>query len=179
VYARLPGRKVLSFGGYNAANDRGYWTAAKLSAINNAFNTGLISTDKYGAILYDIEYGDTGLLSAFLQSFAIAKAMGFQVIVCVSGPAPFAFADLYTLAKGFVISDDVDIISPMLYASGYESVNDYYGDWAAGGWKGVVKPRIVVSITGYAHRNGGYADAQKWFLTNLNIATNGFITWEE
>lgn len=178
VYDRLPGRKVLSFGGYNSANDRGYWTALKLQDITNAMNTNVISTDKYGSIMYDIEYGDSGLTNNFLASFAAAKAKGFQVIVCISGPAPFALADKNTLMQGVLQSSAVDYVSPMLYASGYETTNDYAGDYVAAGFAGPIKPKVVVSITGAALRNNGYANAQNWFLTNYKITTYGYIVWE-
>ena len=178
IYDRLPGRKVLSFGGYNSANDRGYWTSAKLDAITNAISTNVISTDKYGAILYDIEYGDNGLLNSFLTSFAVAKAKGFQVIVCISGPAPFALGDKNTLMQGILQSTAVDYVSPMLYASGYETTNDYFGDYAGAGFSASIKPKIVVSITGNSFRNNGYADAQNWFMTNLKLPVLGYIVWE-
>jgi hypothetical protein len=70
--------KYILFGG---GNSNGGMTTAGIQSITNAIKRGDINA--HSGIAYD-----TRLARVFVESFAAAKAAGFQVIVIVSHSAP-------------------------------------------------------------------------------------------
>jgi hypothetical protein len=120
VFSSLAGEKYISFGGGNA---NGIMTAAVLQSITDAIMGGLLNA--YSGIAYDVEEGDTGLASAFAETFPAAEAAGFKVLVTVSHSAPYGIDDAAQLMDSFFTNGNIDFISPQLYTSGQESENDY------------------------------------------------------
>jgi hypothetical protein len=173
MMSSLPGKKYLSIGGGNA---NGHLTAARLTALNDAIVRG--DLDDYDGVCYDVEEGDAGMESAFAESFSVAKANGFSVLVTVSHSAPYGFSDKEALMNSFFESDDIDMISPQLYTSGYEAANDYAYTMT---WSEYAKSKaaIVPSIV----RADFYADAQDFFASparsGLSVQTAGYIQWAQ
>jgi hypothetical protein len=172
VYSVLQGEKYISIGG---GNENGYWNQSALALLNDAIVQGDLKF--YEGIVYDIEEGDTGLLSSFRDSFAIAKSHGFKVIVTISHSAPYGFADASELMQGFFVETNIDALSPQLYTTGMEGSNDYSeGNDVA--WTDYYNatPAIVPSLV-----NGGiyFTDAQEYFATNHDIHIQGYIQWTQ
>jgi len=168
VKNRLPGTKYISLGGGNAA---GSWTSGGLSSIDNAINGGQFSG--YGGIVYDIEQGNSGLSSAFQNSFRTAKSKGFKVLVTVSHSAPYGFGDAKTLMEGFFSDGNIDYLSPQLYTSGNEGQNDYTTAQGVG-WGDYKKSRarIIPSIV----RGSLYSSARSYF-SGQGVNITGYIQW--
>uniref|UniRef100_A0A6C0CQ46 DUF5648 domain-containing protein n=1 Tax=viral metagenome TaxID=1070528 RepID=A0A6C0CQ46_9ZZZZ len=165
----IVGQKFLSIGG---GNKYGRFTIASI----NAFNAKIpyIKGDGYTGLCYDIEIGDAGLTQAFLNSFQLARNNGLTVFVTVSYQAPFDVPDAKTqLMPALLASPNVNYISPMLYTSGCELVNNYAGgatEW--GMWKNAVS-KIVVSITSPSL----YQDAVSHF-NSFGITLHGYIVFD-
>jgi hypothetical protein len=170
IYNKLPGAKYISLGGGDAD---GRFTASKVSAITNAINNGKFSG--YSGIVYDIEEGDSGLASAFKDSFAAAKAKGLKVLVTISNSAPYGISDAGSLMRSFLSNSNIDYISPQLYESGEETSNVYA---TSGGvaWteyanaKAIIIPSIVQS--------GLYSSAQNYFA-GKGVTLGGYIQWKQ
>ncbi len=157
IVAKLPTKKYLSFGG---GNHNGFISSATLQSLNTAILAGRLAS--YGGICYDVEEGDSGLATAFAQSFAIAKTAGLSVFVTISHSAPYAVPDKVALMASFFANGDIDIISPQLYTSGYELANDY--TFAGVLWTDYQKSKaaVVVSIV----KGSFYPDAQAYFAVS-------------
>lgn len=170
VYSKLPGMKVISIGGGNA---NGRFTVSTLKSLNDALSSGTLNG--YDGISYDIEEGDTGLESAFADSFSLAKKLGKTVTVTVSHSAPYGIDDAATLMRSFFSNTNIDYLSPQLYTSGTESSNDFstqagvqWTEYAAA--KAAVVPSIV--------RASMYTNAQQTFAS-YGVTTKGYIQWEQ
>jgi hypothetical protein len=163
--------KFISIGGGDATT--GSFTVAVLNSLNNAITSGQLSA--YNGICYDIEVGDSGLATSFANSFSLAKSKGFKVLVTVSHSAPYAIPDAATLMASFFPNTDIDILSPQLYSSGYETANDFTANWAVAwtSWT-AAKAAVVPSIVSYTF----YSTAVSFFAT-YNIATQGYIQWKQ
>lgn len=141
--------------------------------MNSAISSGAFAG--YAGIVYDVEEGDSGLAQAFRESFAAAKAKGFRVLVTVSHSAPYGISDSAALMRSFFPNGDIDLLSPQLYTSGYETANDFttgYGvqwsEYAAA--KATVVPSIVTA---------SLYDSAKTFFASQGVATTGFIQWAQ
>jgi LysM repeat protein len=166
----LPGIKYICMGG---GNSNGAWTVAAVNAVTSAINAG--SFAGYNGIAYDIEEGSAGLESAFQQSFAAAKAKGFQVLVTVSHSAPYGVSDAATLMQSFFANPNIDILSPQLYTTGEETSNQYttsggvtWAQYATA--KAAIAPSIVSANL--------YASAQTYFKEQ-GVTLNGFVQWSQ
>lgn len=170
VLGSLQGKKYISLGG---GNEAGSWSATALSAINDAIAANAFS--EYDGIAYDIEEGDSGLSSAFAQSFAAAKKAGFSVLVTVSHSAPYGISDAYDLMQGFFPDANIDILSPQLYTDGSEPNNDY-ATTAGVTWpmyaaaKAAVVPSTVLA-------NDHYYDTAKAYFAKDGVTIEGAIGW--
>jgi len=174
IYNSLPGKRILSIGGGNAA---GIFTAVAITNLNNAIIAGKLAG--YDGICYDIEEGDSGLASAFAASFAIAKQYNFIVFVTTSHSAPYGITDKVDLMNSFFSNPNIDIISPQLYTSGNEGANDYVWDGTPWSAYATAKAAIVPSIVSASM----YADAQNFFATpsrsGTSFAIQGFVQWTQ
>jgi hypothetical protein len=168
VFSSLTGEKYISFGGGNA---NGIMTAAVLQSITNAIMGGLLNA--YSGIAYDVEEGDTGLASAFAESFAAAKAAGFKVLVTVSHSAPYGIDDAAQLMDSFFTNGNIDFISPQLYTSGTETGNDFaLSGGVAWGRYASSQAAIVPSIVRAAY----YDNAVSTFA-QYGVSIEGFVQW--
>lgn len=143
-----------------------------MNSIKSAIYAG--SFDGYNGIVFDIEEGDAGLLNAFNSCFSAAKSHSLKVLVTVSHSAPYGISDAAFLMRAFFTNSQIDYISPQLYASGYESGNDY-STVAGVNWneyansKAPVIPSIVIS--------NYYNDAENYFR-GQGVETLGYVQWK-
>jgi len=173
VAATLPGDKYLSIGGGNA---NGHLSAERLMKLNAAIEAGELAG--YSGVCYDVEEADGGMAAAFSYSFSVAKANGLKVLVTVSHSAPYAVPDKVLLMASFFNDSNIDFISPQLYTSGQEVVNDYAWDGVEWAEYAKSKAAIVPSIV----RAELFDDAKDFFanqLINANVAILGFIQWAQ
>jgi hypothetical protein len=172
VYASLPGAKYISLGGGAAS---GSWTSAAVQAVTTAINGNKFSA--YSGIVYDIEEGTTGLAQAFAASFAAAKAKGLKVMVTISHSAPYGIKDAATLMNSFFPNSNIDYISPQLYTTGTEKVNDFTANggvpWSAYASSNC-KAKVVPSIPAASM----YSNAKTTFAS-FGVQTAGFIQWQQ
>ena len=174
VYSNLVGLKFISIGG---GNSNGYLTSQVLNQLNNLMTTDSFSA--YDGICYDIEEGDSGLATAFSTSFAIAKSKGLKVLVTVSHSAPYGIGDKIQLMSSFFTNPNIDILSPQLYTSGYETTNDY--SYSGVPWSAYANAAaaIVPSLVSASM----LADAQAFFFdrsrSGTSFAIQGYIQWKQ
>jgi len=168
VVGSLVGTKFISLGGGNA---NGAFKVGSFAAINAAIEGGTFAA--YGGIAYDVEEGDTDLATSFQQSFALAKAKGFQVLVTVSHSAPYGIGDAQALMTAFFADGNVDFLSPQLYTTGTETTNDFA---TSGGvtWPqyATAKAAIIPSIVNASL----YTDAKTTFA-GYGVTTTGYVVW--
>ena len=128
----------------------------------------------YDGICYDVEEGDSGLESAFAQSFAAAKAAGLKVFVTVSHSQPYLISDASSLMQSFFSDGNIDYISPQLYTKGTESSNDY--SFVGTPWTAYAsaKAAIVPSIVCASY----YASAVNYFKSQ-GVTLQGYIEWSQ
>jgi len=168
VMGSLIGKKFISLGG---GNENGRFTAAVLDSITAAITSG--SFAGYDGIAYDVEEGDSGLATAFQDSFVTARQSGFIVLVTVSHSAPYGIADAAQLMQSFFADANIDILSPQLYTSGNESYNDY-STTAGVEWSEYATARAaVVPSVVYAYL---YSSAQEYFA-GQGVSTEGYVQW--
>jgi LysM repeat protein len=171
VVGGLVGTRYLALGG---GTDDGRFTARDLDNIATAITGGQLSA--YEGIAYDIEGGDSGLASAFGQSFATAKAAGLMVLVTVSHTAPCSIADADTLMRAFFPDGNIDFLSPQLYTGGKETANDWaITSGSAITWDQYAAARaaIIPSIVSASL----YPEAQSTFATAYGVTTQGYVVW--
>ncbi|WP_163833784.1 LysM peptidoglycan-binding domain-containing protein [Spartinivicinus ruber] len=168
VYSDLAGKKYISLGG---GNDNGSWTSSSLSSVTDAINNADFS--KYDGIVYDVEVGSAGLETQFEQSFLAAKKQSLSVLVTVSHSAPYGISDAPQLMKSFFSSGNIDMLSPQLYTTGYETENDYavsqgvqWSEYAN------AKAEVVVSIV----KADMYQSAVQ-YLSNVGVDLKGYVVW--
>jgi len=169
---KLKGTKFLAMGG---GNGNGHWTSAILQKITSYCTNGKFAG--YNGIAYDIEEGDSGLASAFANSFSTCKSHGFKILVTVSHAAPYAIPDAQSLMQSLLSNGNIDYFSPQLYTSGTESANDFSVDSSLGiSWSdykstsGKLVPAIVAS---------SYYTSAKNYFAGLGITTIGFVQWSQ
>jgi hypothetical protein len=171
VYSRLPGRKFISLGGGNL---NGRFTCAHLNSIESHITSGAFSA--YQGIVFDIEEGDSGLLSAFNACFQAAKNKGLTVLVTTSHSAPYGFDDAAVLMRSFFQNSNIDYLSPQLYTSGNEASNDYsitanadvhWQEYAS------AKATVIPSIC----KSSYYDDAHNYFRSK-GVTITGYIQWK-
>ena len=167
VYNRLVGEKYICLGGGGKA---GRFDAPSLQAVTTAINDNQFAA--YQGIAYDVESGASGLSTEFQTSFAAAKAKGLKVLVTVSHSAPFGIHDAATLMRSFFVDENIDFLSPQLYTTGKEKMNDY--TFASIPWKeyATAKAAIIPSI---AHASY-YADAITFFQQH-GVSLKGYVRW--
>jgi hypothetical protein len=169
VYSRLPGRKYISLGGGNA---NGRFTWSNLNSIESHINSGAFSA--YQGIVFDIEEGDSGLLSAFNACFQAAKNKGFSVLVTTSHSAPYGIGDAANLMRSFFQNSNIDYLSPQLYSSGYEASNDYSTTFGVQWYEyASAKATVIPSICKYTY----YDDAYNYFRTQ-GVTITGYVQWQ-
>lgn len=170
IKSSLQGSKYIALGG---GNSHGAWTESALTAITDAINAGDFAG--YAGIAYDVEEGDSGLESAFAQSFAAAQMNNYRVLVSVSHSAPYGISDAATLMQSFFANPNIDYLSPQLYTTGTETSNDYA---TSGGvaWSeyATAKAAVVPSIV----QADMYADAQAYFETQ-GVSLSGYVQWSQ
>lgn len=170
----LPGDKYISIGGGNA---NGYLYPSTLVALNTAIEAGDLVA--YQGVCYDVELGDAGMAEDFAASFAVAKDHGFKVLVTISHSAPYGFTDKVALMDSFFKNDNIDMISPQLYTSGFETANDYVWDGVPWSSYAFSKAAIVPSIVTASY----YADAVDFFSdisrSGISFDIAGFIQWKQ
>lgn len=170
VYDSLRGSKFISFGG---GNENGRFSQEGLAGIDAAISSGRVSA--YSGIVYDVEEGDSGLADAFANSFALAKAHGFTVLVTVSHSAPYGISDAGSLMDSFLSSSNIDYISPQLYTTGEEPANDY-ATVQGYAWENYAnsQPAVVVSIA-----NASLYDDAVNFFQGIGVSLSGYIQWQQ
>ena len=81
--------------------------------------------------------------------------------------------------NSLIADANIDILSPQLYSSGYETSNDY--TWSGVPWSSfsTAKAAIVPSIVTASM----YADAQDYFVSptrsGTSITLKGYIQWKQ
>jgi LysM repeat protein len=164
----LVGVKYITLGG---GNENGSFSASALSQIIAAINDGSFAA--YQGIAFDVEEGDSGLVTAFQQAFAAAKAKGFKVLVTVSHSAPYGMADAQAVMSAFFQDSNIDFLSPQLYTSGSETANDW-ATTAGVTWEQYASARAVIipSIVS----PDLYSNAQQ-VLAGYGVTTQGYVVW--
>ena len=170
ILGQLSGTKFISLGGSNSA---GAFTATTLSTITSAIQSGAFA--QYGGLAFDVEIGDSGLTSAFETAFSAARTMNLKVLVMTTHSAPTGISDANALMTDFIASSNIDYLSPQLYTSGYETINDYSTHagilWTAySSAKAAVVPSIVSANL--------YSDAVTT-LGGYGVTCAGFIQWQQ
>jgi len=170
IFGKVPNPSWISLGGGNA---NGAFTASSLNIINTAIQNGQFNN--YRGIVFDIEEGDSGLYSSFAQCFRTAVAKGLGVMVTVSHSAPYGISDAASLMKSLLADPNVKYISPQLYTSGTENVNDFAISqgfpWSAyKNTKAIVIPSIVKS---------SYYPAAQAYFASQGVTTQGYIQWSQ
>jgi len=170
IYDQLPGTKFITIGG---GNQDGAFNAGVLESLNLSIAEGNLQA--YSGIAYDIEEGDSGLADLFAESFKVAKAQGFTVMVTISHSAPYGIPDAASLMQRILADTNVDYISPQLYTTGREPQNDYETiagvDWTI---YAQTNAKIIPSIADASY----YPDAHAYFLKH-GIILSGFIEWNQ
>lgn len=174
---QLVGKKFLSIGG---GNSNGAFTASVLTSLNTAITNGKLAS--YDGVAYDIEVGDTGLATAFSDSFAIARNAGLEVLVTISHSAPYGISDRSQLMTSFFADENINYLSPQLYTTGSETENDYdttggvIWDLYAG-----AKPAIIPSLVSASYYNDS-SDIGKdavAFFQQQGVTIEGYIQWSQ
>jgi len=170
VINQLQGQKFISLGG---GNENGRWTGAFIQKISSYCTQGLFNG--YTGIAFDIEEGDGGLTDLFISCFRECKSRGYKVLVTISHSTPYGIPDGNTLMGAFFReASTIDYMSPQLYTSGYETVNDFAANGV--GWadykpfSGKLIPSIVSANL--------YSSAQNYFA-GLGITTVGYVQWSQ
>ena len=169
VYDNLVGTKYISLGG---GNDNGAFNRYSLNALTESINKGAF--DQYDGIAYDVEEGKSGLSNEFKTSFAAAKARGFKVLVTISHSAPYDIGDAALLMDVFFDDENIDILSPQLYASGEETENNYETShgvtWAS---YAKCKADIVPSLV-----TGSLYPSALAYFSQQGVTLAGYIQWK-
>lgn len=118
--------KLITLGGGNAA---GTFTAASLTSIEA--NLSQITAAGYSGVVFDVEEvtgSSSVMVPAFASAFAACQAAGLSVVITTSHSAPYQTntpATATALVTAWVQDTNVDVISPQLYSSGYETSPDF------------------------------------------------------
>jgi cellulase/cellobiase CelA1 len=168
TYNSLPGSKFLSIGGVPL----GDWSTVRINLLNAAITAG--DLDAYSGIAYFIMEGEAGLSAAFAASFALAKSKGFTVLITFSHSGPYGITDNVKLVQGFISDSNIDILSPRLFDTDAETVNNY-DQWPVP-WAQftAAKAKFVPCVV----RPSLYPAAQAYFAA-LSIETKGYIQWSQ
>ncbi len=155
-------------GGYNGKFYRYHVTTIAAAIRANQFSA-------YQGIVFDIEEAESGLTGLFQETFALAKHRGLQVLVTVSHSAPYGIPDAAYMMRAFFQDEHIDFISPQLYTTGEEVVNDY--EITAGvSWTEYArcKAKIIPSIV----HSGLYDDAKVYFA-DRGVTLGGYVQWQQ
>eukprot|EP01041_Mallomonas_annulata_P007854 gene7854-16071_t len=165
----LPGLKFLSLGGGNAA---GRMTASALSSIETAIRGGVFAG--YDGLCFDVEEGDSGLVSAFQSAFSTTKANGMQVLVTISHSQPYGISDAATLMTSFFADTNIDYLSPQLYTTGTETTNDFTNVGTTWTSYATAKAKIVPSIV-----CGSYYGSAVDYFSSQGVTLSGYVQWKQ
>lgn len=172
ILSNLIGEKYITIGG---GNDNGKFSTESLTLLATLISQGNFS--EYAGIVFDIEEcAQEGLASSFDSAFTAAKAHNLNVVVTISNAAPYGCSDAQTLMRSFIISSNVDMLSPQLYSMGNETQPNF-----ADGGRGIAwadfshfKGKFVPSIVSADQ----YATVQGYFRDKVALATAGYIQWK-
>ena len=124
------------------------------------------------------------MIPLYQQAFAKAKSLGLVTVVTTSHSAPYecdTTADAVNLVKAWVVDTNLDIISPQLYSSGYETSPEFAETsscQAAGCTWNLYKgahAKFVPSIV----KSTQYATVVSYFKQNYGITCQGYIQWAQ
>ena len=136
--------KWLSYGG---GNSNGAWTSAKIALLSTSTQLSKVKNLGYTGICFDIETG-TGSVEEFDGVFKAVKGAGLTVMVTTSWGKPYNFSNGQELMEDFVKNPSIDILSPQLYQTGYETSID----WSQLENKDLItscKPKLAPSVVVY------------------------------
>eukprot|EP00171_Calliarthron_tuberculosum_P000003 IDg3t1 len=173
VYRRLRGARYVSIGG---GNYRGRWSVRTLQDINRAITRGQFR--RYRGIVYDVEEGDAGLSRHFAHSFRLARLHRLRVIVAVSHTAPYGMDDTVTVMRHFLSDPNIDVLSPMMYASGTINYCRTSNSLSTSFWKvpwSYFRHSRAIVVPSLLHPHD-YGRAQR-FLRRHGVTTQGYIAW--
>jgi len=166
----VPGEKYLSLGG---GNGNGHWTAGALNSLVSYCNGRQLSG--YSGVAFDIEEGDGGLGSAFIDAFSACKNNGYKVLVTVSHSTPYGIPDGAALMNTFFSNAGlIDYMSPQLYTSGAEGSNDFTVNGVSWESYAPFSGKLIPSIVS----EGLYNDAANYFQ-GKGINVIGFVQWAQ
>jgi len=182
THPALVGTKWISLGGGNSAG------IINVQILEKIATTGpKIKAAGYEGVMFDVEevYGSHGdIVPAFQKTFANLKGEGLLVGVTTSHSAPYwcyTAEDAIEIVKAWVADDNIDVISPQLYTSGYERAPmfDETGlcvqqgcTWDLyKGFKGKFAPSICTA--------GQYGAVQSYFSSKYGIECEGFFEWSQ
>merc|ERR1711939_144458 len=172
----------LSVGG---GTDPGRLNAEVLKEIGD--QCAKVKDNGFGGIMFDVEKvsgsADT-LIPLFDEAFSKCKQVGLQVGLTTSHSAPYE-ADSPSDAKRLVESwcangGDLDLISPQLYTTGYETAPDFAVTSSCAsvgcGWELYhnCNPKFVPSIVEDSH----YTAVQAWASGTAGVQAEGFFQWK-
>jgi hypothetical protein len=170
----LVGEKWIDAGG---GNENGRWNTTLLQKWESLIKSGGLS-DWVGIVLDVEECFEVGLAQRFAEVLSAAKAAGLQTMVTVSHSAPYMCDDAKELMQSFFASDDIDYLSPQLYAEDGDLFVVTYGagvEWSH--WMGA-KPKFVPSLMQTALDADAYAKTHEYFKP-MGIVPAGYVTWPD
>jgi len=172
----------LSVGG---GSDAGRLDAAVVQEIGE--QCGKVKDNGFGGIMFDVEKvsGSAATLAPiFDEAFHLCKQAGLKVGLTTSHSAPYETdspSDATALVQSWCANDgDLDLISPQLYTSGYETAPDFAVtsscSSAGCGWELYqdCKPKFVPSIVEDSH----YAEVEAWASSTVGVQAGGFFQWK-
>lgn len=176
VRSSLVGAKWIDAGGGGL---NGRWNVTWINKWDLLIKGGGLK-DWAGIVLDVEECFDSGLAEAFAGLLRTAKTAGLGTMVTTSHSAPYMCDDAKDLMKSFFISDDVDYLSPQLYAEGGDKTLPSFVVTSGAGvewsdWVGS-KPRFVPSLTKPCLDAGCYEKVKEYYA-KMNIEVLGYVEW--
>jgi len=179
----LQGEKYFSIGG---GNQNGVLSAAILHQFIQDIDQ--VKSHGFDAVMFDIEKV-TGAASdmnpIFANAFQAVQDAGMKVGITVSHSAPYDCdtpQDAVDFMQAFVADTNVDLMSPQLYTSGWESSPDFAvtGSCAAAGCNWDIYQHMHSGMKfAPSIANADQYEAVEAHFTGLGLPTHGYFQWQQ
>ena len=124
------------------------------------------------------------MVPAFESAFAACQSNGLSVPVTTSHSAPYQTDSpqvAVDLVKSWVSDANINVLSPQLYSSGYETspqFDETYNCKSAGCTWNLYQNSVAAFVPSIVAENQ-YSSTQSWFSANYGITCDGFIQWSQ